>query len=112
MQSVVLTSHTGQQSDSAPSPDAKLVAFCWNGEKGDNFDIYVKLVDAGTPVRLSERVRLKTSRKLRITDMEVRSLGQLARIFGWLTPSPTRANSCVEEYTSLRLASPTRKQSQ
>jgi Tol biopolymer transport system component len=35
------------------SPDGKQVAFAWNGEKEDNFDIYVKLVDAGTPLRLT-----------------------------------------------------------
>ena len=29
------------------SPDGKMVAFSWNGEKQDNFDIYVKLVNAG-----------------------------------------------------------------
>jgi Tol biopolymer transport system component len=29
------------------------VAFAWNGEKGGNFDIYVKLVDAGAPLRLT-----------------------------------------------------------
>ena len=29
------------------------MAFSWNGEKEDNFDIYVKLVDAGTPLRLT-----------------------------------------------------------
>src|SRR6266446_5226399 len=35
------------------SPDGKQVAFAWDGEKGGNFDIYVKLVDAGTPLRLT-----------------------------------------------------------
>jgi Tol biopolymer transport system component len=29
------------------------VAFAWDGEQEDNFDIYVKLVDAGTPLRLT-----------------------------------------------------------
>jgi Tol biopolymer transport system component/tRNA A-37 threonylcarbamoyl transferase component Bud32 len=50
---VPLTSYPGQQRDPAFSPDGKQVAFAWNGEKEDNFDIYVKLVDAGTPLRLT-----------------------------------------------------------
>jgi len=50
---VPLTSYRGQQIDPAISPDGKQVAFAWNGEQEDNFDIYVKLVDAGTPLRLT-----------------------------------------------------------
>jgi Tol biopolymer transport system component len=48
-----LTSYPGQQTTPAFSPDGKQVAFAWNGEKEDNFDIYVKLLDAGTPPRLT-----------------------------------------------------------
>src|SRR5439155_3301043 len=48
-----LTSYPGRQEDPALSPDGKQVAFSWDGEKGENFDIYVKLVDAGTPLRLT-----------------------------------------------------------
>jgi eukaryotic-like serine/threonine-protein kinase len=50
---VPLTSYPGRQMTPAFSPDGKQVAFAWNGEKGDNFDIYVKLVDAGTPLKLT-----------------------------------------------------------
>ena len=49
----VLTSYPGSEREPALSPDGKQVAFSWNGEKEDNFDIYVKLVDAGTPVRVT-----------------------------------------------------------
>lgn len=35
------------------SPDGKLVAFAWNGESRENVDIYVKMIDAGGPVRLT-----------------------------------------------------------
>jgi len=50
---VPLTSYPGLEIQPALSPDGKQVAFAWNGEKEDNFDIYVKLVDAGTPLRLT-----------------------------------------------------------
>lgn len=48
-----LTAYVGMEVLPAFSPDGKQVAFSWNGEKGDNFDIYVKLVDTGTPHRLT-----------------------------------------------------------
>ncbi len=50
---VPLTSYPGRQITPALSPDGKQVAFAWDGEKGDNFDIYVQLVGAGTPLRLT-----------------------------------------------------------
>jgi Tol biopolymer transport system component/serine/threonine protein kinase len=50
---VPLTSYPGRQITPAFSPDGKQVAFAWDGEKADNFDIYVKLVDAGNPLRLT-----------------------------------------------------------
>ncbi len=53
MKTTRLTSFVGQEYDPALSPDGKSIAFSWNGEHQDNFDIYVKLVDAGVPVRLT-----------------------------------------------------------
>lgn len=50
---IVLTSYPGEEREPALSPDGKRVVFSWNGEKEDNFDIYVKPVDAGEPVRLT-----------------------------------------------------------
>jgi Tol biopolymer transport system component/serine/threonine protein kinase len=50
---VPLTSYPGRQVTPAFSPDGKQVAFAWDGGQGDNFDIYVKLVDAGSPLRLT-----------------------------------------------------------
>ena len=35
------------------SPDGNQIAFVWNGPQGDNSDIYVKLIDAETPLRLT-----------------------------------------------------------
>jgi Tol biopolymer transport system component/serine/threonine protein kinase len=48
-----LTTYVGLEILPAFSPDGKQVAFTWAGEKGDNLDVYVKLVEAGTPHRLT-----------------------------------------------------------
>jgi len=48
-----LTSSSGVERSPALSPDGRQVAFVWEGEKNDNFDIYVKIIDAGTPLRLT-----------------------------------------------------------
>lgn len=50
---VPLTRYPGRQVTPAFSPDGKQVAFAWDGENGENLDIYVKLVDAGEPLRLT-----------------------------------------------------------
>ncbi len=52
--SVVLTSYPGFESEPSFSPDGMKVAFIWNGDKEDNFDIYVKqIAGAGPPLRLT-----------------------------------------------------------
>jgi dipeptidyl aminopeptidase/acylaminoacyl peptidase len=50
---VPLTSFSGHEVEPALSPDGKQVAFVWDGGSGGNADVYVKLVDAGTPLRLT-----------------------------------------------------------
>jgi eukaryotic-like serine/threonine-protein kinase len=51
---VPLTTYPGFQREPAFSPDGNQVAFVWNGEKQNNFDIYVKLIGtAGPPLRLT-----------------------------------------------------------
>jgi len=50
---VPLTTYPGSQQSPALSPDGKQVAFSWDGESGGNFDIYVKLVAGGSPLRLT-----------------------------------------------------------
>jgi Tol biopolymer transport system component len=50
---IPLTSFSGKQFNPAISPDGKQVAFVWNGEQENNYDIYVKLLNVGTPIRLT-----------------------------------------------------------
>jgi len=50
---VPLTSYPGIERDPALAPDGNHVAFAWNGEKQDNFDIYIKLIGGGAPLRLT-----------------------------------------------------------
>ncbi len=57
MRTLLLTNFSGQKFNPAFSPDGKAIAFSWNGLRQDNFDIYVKPVDAGTPVRLTTNPR-------------------------------------------------------
>jgi Tol biopolymer transport system component len=50
---VPLTSYPGAQYDPALSPDGKQVAFSWMKENDGNSNIYVKLIDAGSPLKLT-----------------------------------------------------------
>ena len=51
---VPLTSYPGTEDMPSLSPDGTQVAFRWNGEAEDNFDIYVKLVGPGDPIPLTK----------------------------------------------------------
>ena len=54
LKSVPLTSYPGRAIGPSLSPDGNKVAFSWNGDKGDNYDIYVKQIGApGPPQRLT-----------------------------------------------------------
>ncbi|MBI1786471.1 MAG: PD40 domain-containing protein [Acidobacteria bacterium] len=50
---VPLTSFRGNEFHPSFSPDGNQVAFYWNGEKLDNYDIYVQMVGGAHPVRLT-----------------------------------------------------------
>ncbi len=52
LRTVPLTSLPGRQRAPTFSPDGNQIAFVWDGETG-NDDIYVQLVGAGTPLRLT-----------------------------------------------------------
>jgi len=53
MRVVTFTTFAGEQSAPSFSPDGNQIAFAWNGEKEDNWDIYVKLIGVEKPLRLT-----------------------------------------------------------
>jgi Tol biopolymer transport system component/DNA-binding winged helix-turn-helix (wHTH) protein len=53
MQVIPLTSYPGIESQPDLSPDGEHVAFSWDGDDQGKFDIYVKPVHSGIPVRLT-----------------------------------------------------------
>ena len=58
---VPLTTYPGTQDWPAFSPDGNQVAFAWDGEKQDNFDIYVKPIGPGPPLRLTHDPAAETA---------------------------------------------------
>jgi serine/threonine protein kinase/Tol biopolymer transport system component len=53
MRIVPFTTFLGHQDDARFSPDGNQIAFAWDGEKGDNWGIYVKLIGTEKPLRLA-----------------------------------------------------------
>jgi Tol biopolymer transport system component len=50
---IPLTTYPGSERHPTFSPDGTQVAFSWDGSNEDNFDVYVKLIDSGPPLRLT-----------------------------------------------------------
>jgi serine/threonine protein kinase len=48
-----LTMYPGNAGSPALSPDGKMIAFMWDGEHQDNYDIYLKVIGSGEPLRLT-----------------------------------------------------------
>ncbi len=53
LQAVPLTTMEGSETTPTLSPDGNQVAFSWNGESGENFDLYIQVIGAGSPHRLT-----------------------------------------------------------
>jgi Tol biopolymer transport system component len=51
--SIPLTSYPGSELNPALSPEGGRIAFAWDGENQDNFDIYVKTMGSSAPLRLT-----------------------------------------------------------
>jgi Tol biopolymer transport system component/predicted Ser/Thr protein kinase len=50
---IPFTSFPGRKSEPAFSADGNQIAFVWDGGSGENLDIYLQLIDGGTPLRLT-----------------------------------------------------------
>lgn len=50
---IPFTTFSGVADQPAFSPDGNQIAFVWDGGNGENLDLYVKLIGAGTPLRLT-----------------------------------------------------------
>ncbi|HSB13124.1 MAG TPA: DPP IV N-terminal domain-containing protein [Bryobacteraceae bacterium] len=50
---VPFTTYPGDELGATFSPDGNQVAFAWNGQNQDNYDIYLKAFDSETPYRLT-----------------------------------------------------------
>ncbi len=53
MQMVPVTSYPGVEWSPVISPDGKYVAFTWNGGKEPLYDLYIQLIGAGEPLRIT-----------------------------------------------------------
>ena len=49
-----LTAYPGEEESPALSWDGERVAFTWDGEEKGNTDVYVRLVEGGSPIRLTD----------------------------------------------------------
>jgi Tol biopolymer transport system component len=58
---IPLTAFPGDEEEPALSPDGNQVAFSWDGERGNNRDIYLMPVGAGTPLRLTTHPAVERS---------------------------------------------------
>ena len=50
---IPVTTFPGYESDPSLSPDGSQIAFSWTGPDGNNRDLYVKVVGAGEPIRIT-----------------------------------------------------------
>ena len=58
---IPLTTYPGREQQPTFSPDGNSVAFTWNGETEDNWDIWVKLIGSGSPQRLTSNPAIELS---------------------------------------------------
>lgn len=85
---VPLTALTGYQQSPSLSPDGNQVAFSWDGARSDNYDIYIKLVGPGEPIRLTTDPAIDSANLVtrwpvdRLPKIQVRHRGRCLRDSG------------------------------
>ncbi|MDQ2947632.1 MAG: hypothetical protein M3Y27_17150, partial [Acidobacteriota bacterium] len=58
---VPLTTFAGREDEPSFSPDGNQIVFSWNGEKQDNWDLYVKMIGSATALRLTTDAAIDAS---------------------------------------------------
>lgn len=61
LDAVPLGTSPGQYFSPTFSPDGRQIAFTWNGERQDNFDVYLQLIGSSAPLYASPRTRMSTT---------------------------------------------------
>jgi Tol biopolymer transport system component len=61
LQAMPFTSYEGSETTPTFSPDGNQVAFSWNGESRENFDIYAQVIGSGDPLRLTKDPAMDTA---------------------------------------------------
>ena len=99
-----LTTYPGSERSPTFSPDGTQVAFSWNGEKQDNYDIYVKMVDSGSaPLRLTTNPEPDGNPRGLRTAVTSRSCAERAFTLSRLSAGPNASSaSCTPESFRLR----------
>ena len=89
---VPITRFPGLELEPAVSPTGNFVAFAWNGENEDNFDIYVRSFDGTSHRRLTSDASPDHAPPGRPTDCALRSCASLpdAGWSWWYPPSAVR----------------------
>ncbi len=107
-----LTTYLGFERCPSFAPDGERIAFSWNGEKQDNFDIYVKQIGVADPLRLTSDPRPdispawspdgRTIAFLRLNSVDKAELLLASSLSGSPVHRLTEVASPAQDYLALR----------